>query len=40
MRRPLSALVALTVTLTATGAAQDTGPLVRYGKWALAAGAI
>ncbi len=40
MRRLLSALVALTVTLTRPAAAQDTGPLVRYGKWALAAGAV
>jgi hypothetical protein len=40
MTRPLSALLALTIVLTTPGAAQETGPLVRYGKWALAAGAI
>jgi len=40
MTRPLSALVTLTIVLATPAAAQDTGPLVRYGKWALAAGAI
>ena len=40
MTRPLSALLALTIALTTPTAAQETGPLVRYGKWALAAGAI
>jgi hypothetical protein len=40
MTRPLSALLALTIVLTTPAAAQETGPLVRYGKWALAAGAI
>jgi hypothetical protein len=38
--RPLSALLALTILLTTPAAAQETGPLVRYGKWVLAAGAI
>jgi hypothetical protein len=40
MTRPLSALLALTIALTTPAAAQESGPLVRYGKWALAAGAI
>ena len=40
MRRLCSALVAATLLLTTPLVAQDTGPLVRYGKWALAAGAI
>ena len=40
MTRSLSALLALTFVLTTSAAAQGTGPLVRYGKWALAAGAI
>ena len=40
MTRPLSALLALTIVLTTPAAAQGSGPLVRYGKWALAAGAI
>lgn len=40
MRRLPWALVALSLALVAPAAAQDTGPLVRYGKWALAAGAI
>ena len=40
MTRPLSALLALTIVLATPAAAQETGPLVRYGKWALAAGAI
>ena len=40
MIRPLSALVALIMVLATPVAAQQTGPLVRYGKWALAAGAI
>jgi hypothetical protein len=40
MTRPFSALLALTLVLTTPAAAQETGPLVRYGKWALAAGAI
>ena len=40
MTRPLSALLALTIILTTPAAAQESGPLVRYGKWALAAGAV
>jgi hypothetical protein len=40
MIRPLPALLGLTILLTTPAAAQETGPLVRYGKWALAAGAI
>jgi hypothetical protein len=40
MTRALSALLALTIALTTPAAAQESGPLVRYGKWALAAGAI
>jgi len=40
MTRALSMLLALTLALTTPAAAQETGPLVRYGKWALAAGAI
>ena len=40
MTRPLSALLALAVVLTTPAAAQGTGPLVRYGKWVLAAGAV
>jgi hypothetical protein len=40
MNRTLALLLALS-TLVGTGAAaQDSGPLVRYGKWALAAGAL
>ena len=40
MNRLLSALLALVIVLTTPAAAQESGPLVRYGKWALAAGAI
>ncbi len=40
MTRPLWALLALALLLATPAAAQETGPLVRYGKWALAAGAI
>jgi hypothetical protein len=40
MSRHLSALLALTVALATPAGAQDSGPLVRYGKWALAAGAV
>ena len=40
MSRRLSALLALALLLATPAAAQGTGPLVRYGKWALAAGAI
>ena len=40
MTRALPAVLALTFALTIPAAAQESGPLVRYGKWALAAGAI
>jgi hypothetical protein len=40
MTRPISALLILAVVLTTPAVAQESGPLVRYGKWALAAGAI
>jgi hypothetical protein len=40
MTRILSALLILTLATTTFAAAQETGPLVRYGKWLLAAGAI
>ncbi|MGH7579861.1 MAG: hypothetical protein ACREM9_06795 [Gemmatimonadales bacterium] len=40
MIRGLSALVLLTIALVTPGVAQESGPLVRYGKWVLAAGAI
>jgi hypothetical protein len=38
--RAWSVLLGLTVLLPTPLAAQETGPLVRYGKWVLAAGAI
>ena len=40
MTRALSVLVALAVTVTTPGVAQKSGPLMRYGKWVLAAGAV
>lgn len=40
MIRLCSILTVLALVLTGPAAAQGTGPLVRYGKWALAAGAI
>lgn len=40
MSRSLTALLFLMTLLTAPATAQEAGPLVRYGKWALAAGAI
>ncbi len=41
MTRIVSALLALTVALDDVPAgAQDSGPLIRYGKWVLAAGAV
>jgi hypothetical protein len=40
MTRGLCLLLILIITRVTPGATQDTGPLVRYGKWALAAGAI
>ena len=40
MTRLFSALLILTLATTTSAAAQQPGPLVRYGKWLLAAGAI
>ena len=40
MTRPLPVVLALVLAVTTPAAAQDTGPLVRYGKWVLAAGAV
>ncbi len=40
MTRPVLILLTLATTLTAPAYAQESGPLVRYGKWAIAAGAI
>jgi hypothetical protein len=40
MTRGFFALLTLVFVWATPGAAQETGPLVRYGKWALAAGAI
>lgn len=40
MKRIAPALLALVLLLPAPLPAQDTGPLVRYGKWVLAAGAV
>ena len=40
MTRIVSALLALTIALAAPASAQDSGPLIRYGKWVLAAGAV
>jgi hypothetical protein len=40
MTRGLSTLVLLSLALATPGTAQETGPLVRYGKWVLAAGAV
>jgi hypothetical protein len=40
MSRVLSALLAFAVALATPVAAQGSGPLVRYGKWVLAAGAV
>ena len=38
--RGLAMTLLLALLLPASGAAQETGPLVRYGKWVLAAGAV
>lgn len=38
--RALAVALAAALLLPATGAAQGSGPLVRYGKWVLAAGAV
>jgi hypothetical protein len=40
MRRIPAAAVALVLALPAGGAAQEVGPVIRYGKWVLAAGAV
>jgi urocanate hydratase len=40
MIRALATLLAGALVLATPGAAQETGPLVRYGKWVLAAGAV
>jgi hypothetical protein len=40
MMRLLSALLVLMLATATSAAAQQTGPLVRYGKWLLAAGAV
>ena len=38
--REFALTLLLACVLPATSAAQETGPLVRYGKWVLAAGAV
>ena len=38
--RGLALTLLLALLLPASGMAQETGPLVRYGKWVLAAGAV
>jgi hypothetical protein len=40
MTRLVSSLLAATLALTTPLPAQESGPLVRYGKWVLAAGAV
>jgi hypothetical protein len=40
MMRALTLVLALMMVLARPAAAQESGPLVRYGKWALAAGAV
>jgi hypothetical protein len=40
MRRIAAAALALVLTLPAGATAQEVGPIIRYGKWVLAAGAI
>ena len=40
MTRLLGSLLALMVTAAPTARAQDAGPLIKYGKWVLAAGAV
>lgn len=40
MTRLASVTLALALALPASAAAQEVGPLVRYGKWVLAAGAV
>ena len=38
--RALALTLLLALLLPASGAAQESGPLIRYGKWVLAAGAV
>jgi hypothetical protein len=38
--RPLALALLLALVLPASGAAQESGPLIGYGKWLLAAGAV
>ena len=40
MRRRLFLVLAFSLLLAQTGVAQESGSLVRYGKWVLAAGAL
>ena len=40
MSRPAGAVLALLLLLPPAAQAQGTGPLVKYGKWVLAAGAV
>ena len=40
MIRALALVLALTAALAPRAEAQESGPIVRYGKWALAAGAL
>lgn len=40
MIRALALFLALTAALAPRAEAQESGPIVRYGKWALAAGAL
>lgn len=40
MNRSLAPLLALVLTAAPAAQAQDTGPLIKYGKWLLAAGAV
>ncbi len=40
MRRAFGVALAVLLALPATAAAQEVGPLIRYGKWLLAAGAV
>ncbi len=40
MIRALALVLALTAALAPRAEAQESGPVVRYGKWALAAGAL
>ena len=40
MTRIVAALLACSIALAGPASAQDSGPLIRYGKWVLAAGAV